>query len=66
MNVEELIIELQKADQKAEVFTEGCDCNGEVGFLDTDTPGQVCLMRPTEQDAHTYSPNKREIWDNVQ
>lgn len=65
MIVKELIIELQKVDQEAEVFTEGCDCNGEVDSVDANTAGQVCLMRPREQDAHTYGANKREFWDNA-
>ena len=33
MKVRELIEALQPLDQEAEVYTEGCDCIGDTGFV---------------------------------
>lgn len=33
MKVKDLIARLQKCDPELEVQTEGCDCNGDTGFV---------------------------------
>lgn len=46
MKVSELIEKLQRAPQDAEVWTEGCDCHGQCGFVVLDDDGKVMLARP--------------------
>jgi len=43
--VGELITELQKFDQVALVFSEGCDCIGSVVEVQTQSDGSVLLCR---------------------
>ena len=39
MTVKELIEKLQAVPQDLEVFTEGCDCDGDVGSVAVETAG---------------------------
>jgi len=51
LTVAELIEELKKAPQDAKVFTEGCDCYGDVGSVEIDKNGkEVGLMRTSPND----------------
>lgn len=45
MKVSELIEKLQRAPQDAEIITEGCDCDGDVGFVVVQDD-RVLLARP--------------------
>lgn len=46
MKVSELIEKLQRAPQDADVWTEGCDCDGECAFVLVHADGTVMLARP--------------------
>jgi len=40
----ELLTALSEEDQEKEVYTEGCDCTGDVGSLEVD-PSAVTILR---------------------
>ncbi len=44
MTVQELIEELKKAPPDAEVYTEGCDCNGDVGSVRIEADRKEILL----------------------
>jgi hypothetical protein len=48
LTVSELIAELQKQPQDANVIAEGCDCYGRVVSVTLDEDGVVCIERDNE------------------
>jgi hypothetical protein len=45
MKVSELIEKLQQVRQDAEVWTEGCDCDGDCAFVVVQDDGDILLAR---------------------
>jgi hypothetical protein len=59
MKVRELVELLQRCPQDAEVFTEGCDCEGDVVLVEIHrTGGSVLLCRSSEvEHGHPFEPS---------